>query len=373
VKKSLRHGPGARDVGAFAHLRHVVVNVAVFAGGFVFDWFTVARIDSWIDIAIQLLYLSAIAGLLLLQQMHAQGAWRPRGRVVDLWNHADKALHFLYGALLSVHVVLYFRSSAAAAPAVFLALLGATMVLNELPQIRRLGFRLRLGLYTFCLATLSIYLVPLLLGHMGHGVFVLSLGLTAAMVAALAFLLARWDPHPRRALPRLGAPGGIVLLVLLALYFAKLIPPVPLSVQGQGVYHGITRTPDGTGFVLRALPSRFSMSGWRDSRPFHARPGDHMVYFVRLFAPSGFNHKVTIRWEHRNDRSGTWQVTDRIPLEIVGGRALGFRGHAVKEHYEPGAWRVRSETEDGRTIGLLSFEVVRDPERGERTWVESRM
>lgn len=340
-------------------------------GGFVFDWFTVGRIDSWIDIALQLFYLAVIAALLVLQQMATQRVWTPRARLARLWGHSEKALHFLYGGLLSVHVVLYLRSSTAAAPTVFLVLLAAAMVLNELPPVRRLGFRLRLGLYTFCLATLSIYLVPLLLGHMGRLVFVLSLILAGLVVAALALVLARWEPDPRRAAGRLAAPGGLVLLSILVLYFAKLIPPVPLSVQGHGIYHSVQRTPSG--FVLRGLPGRFNLSGPKDSRPFFARPGDHLVYFVRLFAPAGFNHRVTIRWEHRDPGSGRWLLTDRIPLEIVGGRALGFRGHAVKEHYEPGAWRVRTESEDGRTIGLLSFEVERDTATTARSWVESRM
>jgi hypothetical protein len=358
---------------AFAHLHNVLLNVVVFVGGFVFDWFTVARIDSWIDIAIQLVYLTAITTILVLQQMHAQGAWKPRRYIARGWHHSDKALHFCYGALLSVHVVLYFRSSTAAGPAVFLVLLAATFVLNELPQVRRLGFRLRLGLYAFCLATLSIYLVPLLLGHMGHLVFLLSLALAGSIVAALALLLARWESDPRAAVARLAAPGAGVLLLLLVLYFAKLIPPVPLSVQGHGIFHDIARSADGSGFVLRGLPSVARVSGWRDSRPFQARPGDHVVYFVRLFAPSGFNHHVIIQWEHRAAGSGRWQITDRIPLEIVGGRALGFRGHATKEHYQPGDWRVRSETEDGRTIGLLSFQIVDDPTSTARPWVQTRM
>jgi hypothetical protein len=352
-------------------------NVLLFVGGFVFDWYTVGRIDSWTDIAIQLVYLTAIAALLVLQQMHTKRAWKPRGYVARLWQHSDKALHFFYGALLSVHVVLYLRSSAAAGPAVFLVLLASTLVLNELPAVRRLGFRLRLGLYAFCLATLSIYLVPLLLGHMGHAVFVLSLALAALVIAGLAVLLARWEPRPREAIARLAAPGGAVLLLILALYFAKLIPPVPLSVQGHGIFHGITRSPDGGGFVLRALPKatrvRLPMSSWRDSRPFQARPGDHIVYFVRLFAPSGFNHKVIIQWEHKDDATGRWQITDRIPLEIVGGRALGFRGHATKENYQPGDWRVRSESEDGRTIGLLAFQVLRDLSTDARPWIQTRM
>jgi hypothetical protein len=44
----------------------------------------------------------------------------------------------------------------------------------------------------------------------------------------------------------------------------------------------------------------------------------------------------------------------------------------VKSNFTAGRWRVWTETEDGRPIGVLPFDVVVQPE-GERRWIEIRM
>ena len=75
-----------------------------------------------------------------------------------------------------------------------------------------------------------------------------------------------------------------------------------------------------------------------------------------------------IRWEVFDERRDTWLTTDRIPLDIVGGRTEGFRGSAVKSNIGPGAWRVTAETEDGRAIATLSFRVEEDTRTDERQW-----
>ncbi|HEX4922592.1 MAG TPA: DUF2914 domain-containing protein, partial [Bdellovibrionales bacterium] len=41
-----------------------------------------------------------------------------------------------------------------------------------------------------------------------------------------------------------------------------------------------------------------------------------------------------------------------------GGREEGFRGFTFKQNYQPGDWRVKIETTDGREIGRITFEVV---------------
>jgi hypothetical protein len=53
---------------------------------------------------------------------------------------------------------------------------------------------------------------------------------------------------------------------------------------------------------------------------------------------------------------------------VVGGRADGFRGSAVKSNFMPGQWRVTAETEDGRALATLTFLVEEDTTTGERLW-----
>jgi hypothetical protein len=355
---------------------------AMFVAGFLFDFFTMQRIDAWLDLAFQLTYLVGLTGLLVFQHREAEGSWVP-GRVVGrVWRYNVEALHFLYGGLLSAYVVLYFRSSTGARPALFLALLIGVMGLNEVPRIRRAGYTLRLGLYGFCVLSFLIYFFPIVLGRIEGWVFALSLLSSAAVVWQVTRWLAPASPKPtpepwrrggegggrgadREVRRRLFAPAAAVLLLIAVLYFLRLIPPVPLSVQFQGIYHDIRRE-DG-GYTLVYDPPIWAL--WRrDSRPFARREGDRLHYFARVFAPTGFEHRVIIRWELLDPSSDTWTTTDRVPLDVVGGRAEGFRGFAVKSNFTAGRWRVTAETDDGRAIATLSFRVEDDADTGEREW-----
>jgi hypothetical protein len=66
-----------------------------------------------------------------------------------------------------------------------------------------------------------------------------------------------------------------------------------------------------------------------------------------------------MRW-YRKDARG-WQLTDSIPINIVGGREQGFRGYGLKSNHQPGDWKVEVETTDGREIGRVYFRVESVP------------
>jgi len=356
---------GARwaDVGPWLRRRSAP---ATFVAGFLFDFVTMQRIDAWVDLSFQLGYLAALTGLLVYQHRELTGRWTPGRFTGRLWSYNVEALHFIYGGLLSAYVVLYFRSSTAARPVVFLLLLVAVMVVNEVPRVRRTGYRMRLGLYGLCVLSFLTYFIPILLGRIGGWVFLLSLLSAAAVVWWVTAWLAGRGADRRGERLRLFAAAGAVLVIVAALYGLRLIPPVPLSVQMQGIYHDIRREAGGYTLVYQEPPV---WAPWRrDSRPFGRRDGDRLHYFARVFAPAGFRHRVLIRWDLFDPRRGAWVTTDRIPLNVVGGRAEGFRGTAVKSNFTPGRWRVTAETEDGRAIATLSFRVEHDADAGERQW-----
>jgi DUF2914 family protein len=338
----------------------------MFVAGFLFDFLTMQRIDAWTDLAFQLAYLTGLTGLLVYQHREEMGRWVPGDRTARWWRYNLEALHFIYGGLLSAYVVLYFRSSTAAWPTIFLALLVGIMVVNEVPRIRRTGYRLRLGLYGFCVLSFLIYFIPIVLGRIDAWVFLMSLLSSAVVVWLVAGWLVPPDADRSVARRRLFAPAACMFLLVGALYALRLIPPVPLSVQFQGIYHDVRREDGGYTLVYE---ERLVWRPWRrDSRPFERRAGDRLHYFARVFAPAGFSHRVVIRWDVYTPERSTWTTTDRIPLDVTGGRAEGFRGTAVKSNFTPGRWRVTAETEDGRAIATLSFRVQEDTGAGERHW-----
>jgi hypothetical protein len=340
-------------------------NVVMFAAGFLFDLATMRRIDAWTDLAIQLFYLAGITMMLIYQHREARGQWKPPAFIGKLWSYDVEVLHFFYGGLLSAYVVLYVKSSTRARPLVFFLLLVALMFLNEMPQVRRAGYRLRFALYAFCVISFLNYFIPVLIGRMSGWVFLLALSVSAGVLWLVADRLAASEADRKTARARLSMPGLVVCLVIGGLHVLRLIPPVPLSVQFQGIYHDVRRE-EGS-FVLTYEKPPLHLFWRRDSRPFRKRPGDRLCYFVRIFAPTRFQHEVFARWEYKGAEGG-WRTQDRIRLPVVGGRAKGFRAYAEKSNFEPGSWRVTAESEDGRAMAALSFTVKEDDVATERKW-----
>jgi len=152
-------------------------------------------------------------------------------------------------------------------------------------------------------------------------------------------------------------PLGCVLVGFLASYLARVIPPVPLSIPFIGVYHGVERA----GGSFRLYHERDWWRFWHhgDQR-FVARPGDKVYVYFRVFSPSRFADSVQVHWFWKPEGRG-WAEQDTIPISIVGGRAEGFRGYAVKANYQPGAWKAHVETMDGREIGRVYFTLESAP------------
>jgi hypothetical protein len=333
-------------------------NVLFFIGGFIFDSLTMTRIDSTLDLVWQLGYMGIITVLMVAQVRQTQGRWTPSGKLARYWEYETEALHFCYGGLLSGFVVFYFKSTSFSRSLVFLSLIAVLMLANEMPQVRKWGTHVRLGLYAFCVVSYLNYLLPVLIGRMGWPIFILGWIIASVLTFQVMKMLARYADNPAQAFSRFTVSPTIVLVLIMGLYMFKLIPPVPLSLRHLGIYRLVEKDGDRYRLVSRAVPwYRF----WKtDNREFPARAGDEIYSFISVFGPRGFTHKIFIRWYVRDVVKKEWLTADRFPIPLTGGRADGFRGYMKKENFSPGHYRVDVETEDGRVLGSKSFEVTED-------------
>jgi len=283
------------------------------------------------------------------------------------WRYVEHVMHFLLGTLLNAFILFYVKSGSGVTAVLFLVLISALLVMNEHPRFHRLGPVVIFGLYSFALTSYLAYLLPVLLGHLRPWMFFVASALSLLPVLLLARGMARWGEDSRRALRQALGPALGVQVLLLVLFVLHLVPPVPLSVRSLGVWHRVER--EGQEFKLSRLPrSRWSDLWRKDERVFLARPGDRVYVFTRIFAPRNFRDEVRVRWARWEASRGAWNQSDAIPLRIIGGREEGFGGFAYKQNWSPGDWRVAIETDDGREIGRIRFEILPDPETGDRVF-----
>jgi len=335
------------------------VDIAFFAGGFLFDIVTLSRVDSWVSIGQQIVYLAIIAAVLL--QMFFDEGKPPRDLTamftVKRWyfQYRMAAVHFLLGSLLSVYTLFFFKSSSLLVSFAFLLFLLLLLLVNESKLFKAQGLSFKFALLSVCVLSFSAIVVPVFVGSIGVMVFLLSMLIGSIPLILIDRRIRLHAPdRAQQVRQQIFVPFSLVLIGFLTLYFFKLIPPVPLSIPFIGVYHGVEKTEAGYRLSHERPAWRFWQHG---DQYFNAQPGDKIYVFFRIFSPARFSDQVTMRWYWKPKGSG-WKLQDGIPIAIVGGRDQGFRGYGVKTNYQPGEWKVQVETTDGREIGRIYFDVA---------------
>jgi hypothetical protein len=367
--------------------RHVMAEIAVFfAAGFLFDILTLSRIDDVVTLVQQALYLILLMALMIMDERYDAGIGAPPRWLASAWRFSEDAIHFLLGSLLSSFTLFYLKSSSGLSALFFMSILGALLIANELPGVRERGPVVRFALLSLSLTSYGALLLPILLGSIRKWMFVAAAALACGMMMFCVRLLSRWTGDPPSVHRRVARPALGVQAVLLVAYFVGAIPPVPLSVQYIGIYHEVVppgaqaaESAEGAeGEVpapIRSYELKHQRPRWKwwqhGDQDFAARPGDIVYCFARVFAPRGFRDAIYVHWLWKGSEG--WRDQGRAQLDITGGRGDGFRAFATKKNYQPGRWRVEIETEDGRDIGTIHFDLFDDPSSEERSFRVDRM
>lgn len=338
----------------------IILSTGFFSGGVVFDLLTLGRIDDPFNFLTLFLYLF-LSLLFLIQELRDKPFRENRiGNFLFEWRH--EIAHFLLGALLSAYAIFYLKSASFAKSVLFLGVFLVLLIVNEMKMFQRLGGLAQSLIFSLCLFSYFLTATATVLGASGPWIFYTSLLITIGTVIAVwRFLIGRIDPQKLKKLFLI--PALSALSIVLFSYWLRILPPLPLSVQHLGIYHQVDKK-----WPEYHTRRRFRSFEWLRgvSSEFQARPGDRVYVFVRVFSPGGFDDKVYLHWQLKTKLG--LKTSDRIPLDIRGGREHGFRGFAYKANYVPGQWRVSVETKGGLEIARNDFEIVEDTEKSAREW-----
>jgi hypothetical protein len=311
-----------------------------------------------IDNVILLFYLMALAIMIFFTLRRQSGRnlpnWAYRLEPNFLW-----AMQFAFGGLFSSYVIFYFKSASWTRTQFFFLILVCLLVGNEFLNHRLRNPKLLATLYSFCLLSFLAFFLPIIFASVKPVLFLIAGALSlliSTAVFALSFPNDRGDWHLK-----MGPVLVCILTVCLSLnllYFAHLIPPVPLALKTAGIYHGISKT--AAGYEVQYVRPPFYRFWRRYDNPYYLASGEAVCCFTAIFAPRKIQVRVRHIWS-RYAKSAGWLVTDRMEYEISGGREGGFRWFTRKRLVTPGEWRVEVETDRGQVLGRIDFMIINSP------------
>ncbi|MEZ4322042.1 MAG: DUF2914 domain-containing protein [Myxococcota bacterium] len=339
--------------------RHIT-KPGMFLGGVLWDYLTL-RIDRTLDHVLLLAYFVGLLVAFAFQMRVERQRWVPNVLVERAWV-LDLASSFFLGALLSALGIAVLRATHPGPAALFLGLLLGLAIANEVGGTAMRGAITRFAMVGFLGYQLASMVTPVLF----HTLAGLGIGLTGALVPTLALLAVielgpsgRPDVWTRdRAVPLVASAlgvGGLLSLVTLG-----IVPPLPLvlreavlarDVQRVGTEYELIEPHRRSAFVQIVLgPPSITWS-----------PGQTVAVFTAVFAPADVDLVLYAIWEHWDPDADDWKRTDRIEQSMEGGRSQGWRSWTRKRNVKVGSWRVRVETDGGREVGRIRFEVTEPP------------
>jgi hypothetical protein len=355
----------AARIAEFRRKHESKLEIAFFVGGFVFDAWMVSAPDELFAILQQAAYLFFIASLIHFELLFRLHKWRPGDFLLKAWPYRNLVLHFLLGTLLNIYSIFYIKSASLLNSFIFLILMIGMILGNELPFVKKSNVSLKVGLYSICLFSYFSILFPIIFGYVGYVPFGCAVASTLALFYLQLRLLRRALLDQKVIFRAILAPCMSVLFVFVLFYFLGWIPPVPLSVKEQGVYHLVEKR-DGV-FYLSTEKKWWKFWQQGDSE-FQAEPEDKIYFYAQIYSPARISDQVVIHWFEENAK-GNWISSDTIPLKIQGGREQGYRGFAFKSNYAPGKWKIIVETSTGIEISRMYFDVIPRPPGEPRNFV----
>ena len=344
------------------------LTIAFFLG-FVVDNLTLNRVDQLFDNLILASYV--LLGFLSLYFLYASAAERFPERINDFARkYAPVVVQYAFGGLISGMLIFYGRSGAWIESWPFLLIFLVVIYLNETVKDRTGRLVYNLAILFIGLFSYVVLVIPVITGYMGPWVFVgsglLALIIMHRFVMVLTHVIPRFmHIHMRVVVFTLGT----IFAGFNFLYFANIIPPIPLSLIDAGIYHSVVRFETGE-YQLKYEGGRWFEPFKNSDDTFHVQPGDNVFCFARVFAPTRISTDIYHDWEYFDEEKEEWTRHVRINYPIAGGKGSGYRGYTFIQNYREGKWRCNVETERGQVLGRESFRI--DVE-GEPRELETRL
>ncbi len=328
----------------------------ILAVGFIIDTLTLGQVDRVFDnvvIAVHL-FIAATSIALLFSVDSRLGR---KLRIKNKDSIISAIMLFSFGGLFSGFAVFYAKSGSLISSWPFILVLMALMLGTEIRKKYFMNMILQISIFYIAFFSYLIFSLPVIVHKMGPVIYMISGLISLIFISAYLFLLSKINKGALTAnRNKIIARIISIFVIFNILYFANIIPPIPLSLKFRAVYHDFSR--------IQSIQYRGSYEPaptwefWRNrNRVFHRQGNEPVYVYTQIYAPVDLSIDLYHKWEYFDPAKTRWVEESRIKIPITGGRANGYRGYSQKQNVWPGSWRVKVITSRGQTVGEIRFKI----------------
>jgi hypothetical protein len=262
-------------------------------------------------------------------------------------------LQFAIGSMIGGVFIFYWFSGSIFVSWPFIVFVVVLIVALELYKHYLENPIVQFALYNFATFLLLAVALPYFFTSIDAGLFILA-GWISLLLSLILVYLFRQSPSIIDRKYKILAANIVIFIVMNTFYFANLIPPVPLSIRDEGVYHNVSRS--GSGYVVEAETETF----WQKlsiTPTIHLVAGEKAYIYTSIFSPTDLDTEIVHDWQYYDPAQNKWVSVSKLSFRVVGGRQEGYRGYSYKTHLDGGKWRVYTETPRGQVLGRYRFNV----------------
>lgn len=330
---------------------------STLVGGFLIDYFTFTSIEIGFTFAILSLYWMLAGATIAFMHLYDSQKVSPRLKYARLFS--PLVVQFTFGAMLSASLIFYWFSGAFSVSWPLIIAVAMLMILND--AFRHYFERPVVQLSVYCFATISLLalFLPFWLNSLDTWIFLAASFISAAFFAFYAALLMRLVAPLRERRTSIALSIAVIVALINGLYFAKILPPIPLALREAGLYHDIGR--DNSHYTARGEPESFFKT-MLFGHTLRLQAGKQAYLYTAVFAPANVRTPIVHHWQYYNPQRKTWVTMAKPSFTIAGGRKEGYKFFTWISNPQPGKWRIRVENHRGQVLGNIRFSVERTQE-----------
>ncbi len=337
----------------------IYISVITFSFGLVATFFTLTRVDMFIEnfwIVLNLFIVAFGIFALTFYENWLKKKNMPASEESMFHFYLIILMQFAFGGLFATYFVFYIRSSSISQSWFFLLLLGIALVGNEIWKKHYTRLTFQISVLYVSLFLFFVFLLPVLFHRLGSDLFLASGILGLIIIGLFLFILKKFAREKFQSSHRNIRISLLLIFFLMNIfYFSNIIPPIPLSLKDSGVYHQVSKIEAN---IYQAKTEEKKWTDYFIRFPiFHKQASGAVYVYSAVFSPIKLDTEIVHQWQYYDEAKKAWVDSSRIVLPISGGRADGFRTYSLKQAIAPGIWRVKVETTRGQILGKINFKI----------------